>query len=187
VAEIEIKGVAIRTFFQVVHDRKGDAEIEAELRRALPERESDALHSPVLASSWYPISIYRELHRAAQTLLKSGSELSRQIGHDGVARDFRGVYRVLAGVLQPHWLISWAPRMYNRYFRGGRLVVSEARAGFASGQWSGCIGFDKNIWLDMIGSCEASLEACGAQHVRHRLVEGGGDDDKDAVIEFRWV
>lgn len=185
-SEIEIKGVAIRTFFEVMREKTGPG-VEAELRMELPAREREALHDPVLAASWYPIGVYRELHRAAQRAAKGGSELSRQIGRDGVARDFQGVYRLLAGALQPHWLISWAPRMYGRYFRGGRLDVPEARKGFARGEWRGCVGFDKNLWLDMIGSSEASLEACGATHVRTRVVDGGGDGDTDAVVEFRWL
>lgn len=185
-AEIEIKGVAIRTFFEVLRERSGPG-IERELRRDLPPVHRDALHDPVLAATWYPIGIYRELHLAAQRALKAGGELSRQIGRDGVSRDFQGVYRLLAGALQPHWLISWAPRMYGRYFRGGTLDVLEARKGYARGEWRGCVGFDKNLWLDMIGSCEASLEACGATHVRHRLVDGGGDGDTHATVEFRWL
>lgn len=186
--EIEIKGVAVRTFFEVMRDRLPElSNVSHALRSELPEREREALHDPVLAATWYPIGIYRELHLAAQRIAKGGSELSRQIGRDGVARDFQGVYKLLAGALQPHWLISWAPRMYGRYFRGGQLAVTEARKGFACGRWTGCAGFDKNLWLDMIGSSEAALEACGATHVRHRIVEGGGDGDPNATVELRWL
>ncbi|MCC6876561.1 MAG: hypothetical protein IT378_19820, partial [Sandaracinaceae bacterium] len=173
-AEIEIKGVAIRTFFEVMRDRVGP-NVERALRAELPPAQREALHDPVLASSWYPIGLYRELHLAAQRLTKSGSELSRHIGREGVSRDFQGIYKLLVGALSPHWLMSWGPRMYGRYFRGGSLAVPEAREGFSRAEWRGCAGFDKNLWLDMIGSTEATLEACGATHVRQRIVEGGGD------------
>jgi hypothetical protein len=186
VGEIEIKGVAIRTFFEVMRDRIGP-HVERALRQELPEAQRNALHEPVLASSWYPIAIYRELHLAAQRMLKTGHELSRQIGRDGVSRDFQGIYKMLAGAISPHWLMSWGPRMYTRYFRGGSLEVPEARSGFGRAEWRNCAGFDRNLWLDMIGSVEATLEACRATHVRYRLLEGGGDGDTHAIVEFRWV
>lgn len=186
VGEVEIKGVAIRTFFEVMRDRTHER-IEKALRDDLSPSAREALHDPVLAASWYPISVYRELHAAAQRATKGGTELSRQIGREGVARDFQGVYRLLAGALAPHWIVSWAPRVYARYFRGGAFEVPEARSGYARGELSGCHGFDKSLWLDMTGSIEAVLEACGAEHVRNRVVEGGGDGDHRLVIEFRWT
>jgi len=60
--EVEIKGVAIRTFFEVMRDRM-QRDVDRELRAELPSWARDAAHDPVLAATWYPIGLYRELHR----------------------------------------------------------------------------------------------------------------------------
>ena len=183
-SEIEIKGVAVRSLLQVLADEHGDG-FTTELSAVVEEPFREALGGPILAATWYPIGLYRAIHQGTQTRLHAGPELSKALARRAVSRDFTGVYRMLAGTLKPEWLMSWSPRQYRRYFRGGQATVPEARAGYSRFALRGCHGFDRSLWMDMAGSCEAILEACGATHVRSRLASGG--DGPDGDLEFFWL
>ena len=182
--EIEIKGVAVRSLLEVLRERFGEGIVD-ELKGVMAEEDARHLDAPVLASTWYPIRFYRALHNAAQRQLSRGPELARSLAQEAVGRDFKGVYRLVAGTLKPEWLLAWAPRQYRRYLRGGVVTLPEIRAGYARMEMRECHGFDRSVWMDIMGSGEAILTACGATHLRARIKEGGEGDE--AVLEFFWV
>lgn len=183
--EVEVKGIALRGVLDLATERVGPGFLD-ELKAALSPEHAQLLEGPLLAVSWYPIVIYRELHALAQKRLHRGTDLARELSRDAVARDFEGVYKVVAGALKPEWLMSFAPRQFKRYFKGPEALVEEARDGYARWRVSECHGFDASLWEDVVGGCVAILEACGAKRVRAKVTRGGSGLSH-ATMEFFWV
>ncbi|WP_437575576.1 hypothetical protein [Sorangium sp. So ce887] len=42
------------------------------------------------------------------------------------------------------------------------------------------------MWTEVIGSCEQLPELGGANHVRQRVIGGGGDDDAGLDLTAHW-
>jgi hypothetical protein len=140
----------------------------------------------VFSGNWYPLAWYADLHRAAQKAAGAGPELARTIGLEATKDDLSGIYRIFLLVVSPEFVLSKAPLLFNTYYDTGTMAVSEAMRGRARAQFSGCTGFDRNLWLDLQGSCQAGLEAAGARDVVISLTAGGGDGDATMEIEARW-
>lgn len=141
----------------------------------------------LVSSGWYPVALYCELQALAQQVLQRGSELARRIGYVNLKRDLSGPYRVLVFLLTPEAIISGTPRIMQHYWRGGRVAVTEARDGMAAAHFRGWHGFDRNVWLDLIGAAEAAIEVAGGESVRSRVVSGGRDGDDELDLELRWT
>ena len=109
-------------------------------------------------------------------------ELSREATRD----DFRGIYRLLTFVLSPEFLMRRSPGIFGRYYDTGTLVVPEARAGRCRAIYSGCEGFDRVLWEDVIAGSSAILEVCGAKEIRATRVRGGGDGDTELEVLAEW-
>lgn len=181
---VDIKGVALRSLLEVLDARYG-GELRQALMESVPAETREVLEEPVLASKWYPVTVYRDVHVAAQRAMGSGPPMARELARAAVIRDFEGVYRHVVGVLRPHWLMGWAPRQINRYFRGVGVDMEEVRAGYARATLFSFHGFDESMWEDMIGSMEAILEVCGGRGIEGRILRGGGRSSF-AQIEFQW-
>ena len=49
------------------------------------------------------------------------------------------------------------------------------------------VGWDENLWNELVGSCESLLTIAGGQHVRSRMVSGGGNGDQEMITEAHWA
>lgn len=184
--EIHAKGINFRTFFSVLRRLRGEDVVTRTLRQ-LPDPIRDAIQPDrIRPSEWQPISWYRELHLAACVTTGEGPSLSRLIGYEAVKEDLTGPLRALAFVLSPQAVIRRGPRIFRTYYRPGEMYVLEARPGTIRAQWSGCSGFNLNLWQDMIGGCEGVLRVCGAQRVDIRVISGAGDSDSRAEVLALW-
>ena len=76
--------------------------------------------------------------------------------------------------------------LFTHYFQTGKLEVSEVRAGYVRGLWSGCVGFDRNVWNATIGGCQAALELAGAKQLETHVESGGGDGDASMIAIGTW-
>jgi hypothetical protein len=184
--EPQIKGVGVRGLLTAVNHLYGSDtyllminETHAELQRAVR-------NNAILPSGWYPLWYYRELHRATQVVTKGGPEIARAIGRQATHDDFRGVYRVLTFILSPQSLIRRAPGIFNRYYDTGRLEVPRAIHGSAHARFSGCAGFNRDLWEDTVGGCTGVLEVCGGRNVEIKLISGGQDNDDGCEFEAVW-
>jgi hypothetical protein len=186
-AEPHVKGVAFRSTLNALRGVRGSDAVAATLDQLeAPFAESLRLGG-LSASAWYPLASYRALLAAARRATRSGPELLRALGREASLTDFRGVYRVVAFVLSPQRLIAQAPRAWALYFDSGAIEIVEAREGMARARYTNCAGFDRNVWERAIGGSLGLLEVCGAQHVRLRVVSGGGDGDDSLDLEARWI
>lgn len=185
--EPQVKGIAFRSTLDGLRSLRGPAAVAATLDRLGGPFAESLRFGGVGLSAWYPLALYRALLTAARGATHSGPELLRAVGREASLADFRGVYRIIAFVLSPQRLIAQAPRAWALYFDAGTLEIVEAREGMARARYTKCAGFDRNVWERAIGGSLGLLEVCGAQHVRLRVVSGGGDGDDSLDLEARWI
>ncbi|MBI5478957.1 MAG: hypothetical protein HY906_08885 [Deltaproteobacteria bacterium] len=184
--EPRAKGVNFHTFIKILRRLRGDRIAEATLDLAPPELSRNFRAGLVFSGNWYPLSWYADLHRAAQKAAGAGPDLARTIGFESVKDDLAGIYRIFLLVVSPEFVLSKAPLLFSTYYDTGTMAVSEAARGQARAQFTGCTGFDRNLWLDVQGSCQAGLEAAGARDVAINLIAGGADGDTSMELEARW-
>src|SRR6266513_1975023 len=172
--ESEIKGLSLRNYPIVLRAMRGDevadrllASLSTELRRGLEM-------GTIIAGGWYPVAYKRELHRVGAKVTGEPG-FARIISNEMTKRDLRGIYRTFLRIARPRFVLSLASRIFSTYFRPGMMRVVERRAGFVTAQLSDCFGFDANMWQDVFGGCEATLELAGAKTVRMRITDGGDE------------
>ncbi len=184
--EVRTKGVSLRSFLATLERLRGRDAVDRTV--ALLDRDvRDALtYGQVVPSGWYPLAWHRALHDAAQRACGAGPELARRIGQEGTRADFQGVYKFVAAILSPETLLKQAPRVWRTYWDGGELEVLEARTGYARAAFRDCVGFDRNLWQNVLGGIETTLEVAGARAVSLRVISGGGERDAQMEIEARW-
>lgn len=154
----------------------------------VPEDLAEGLaYGRIIAGGWYPIGWLSALHDAAQEVSGSGRELARKLGYMGSKSYFRGVHRVFISFMDPGFVIGKSPMVFRKYYDTGTAEVVERNSGNCLLRFSGCAGFDGNIWQGLIGACEAVLELSGAKNIRLRAVSGGGDADTDAEVSAYWT
>ena len=186
--EPKVKGIAFRTIVQCFTEMHGDESREAALKLlSEPLRESFE-KKLLLASNWYPIGWYRATFSAFREAQRAGAELPREIGRRGARRDMKAVYKqVLLKMVSPQALLALSSRLFKSYFDTGLMHIKEARTGYVHATWTGCEGWDENLWAELAGSCEALLEMAGARHVRLRVIRGGRTGDDACEMEAHWV
>jgi hypothetical protein len=183
---VRAKGIAFWSFLTTLERVRGTDDHQATLAE-LPREISEPLRNgEVVATGWYPIAWYRELHAAMNRACRQeGFELSHRIGRDSALADFRGIYRLLLRVVSSEMLVSQAPRLFRLYFEGGNVAMAETGKGLGVIEFSGWHGFDRAMWSDVTGGIEGVLVARRAANVRHRVLSGGGAE-ANFKIEYRW-
>lgn len=185
--ETTLKGVNYRSFMKAFETLRGKESVDAMLAD-LPDELGDGLrYGRLVASGWYPVAWYRQMHASAQRVTGAGPELARAIGRQSRIEDFRGVYRLLAFVLSPEVLVAKGAMIYRLYDSMGLVDIQEARAGMLRVRYHQCVGYDANIWESSLGGTVGILESCGAVALRVQIVEGGRDGDDAMIFEARWV
>lgn len=185
--EVLCKGVNFRGVLAACESLLGGS-IAEEVEAKLTGEFGDHLRTGrVLASSWYPIAWYVELHETIARVTGRGPRVAGELAARAVEEDFSGVYRALLMVLKPERLFRWGPRVFSTYWRGPQLEVLEARPGLACARYTGMRGASAAVWMDLFMSSERALELCGALAVRRREILGGGPADEHAEVEYRWA
>ena len=141
----------------------------------------------VRAEEWYPIERYRELLAAIVQVSGEGAELLRSIGFECSRADLSGMYKFFGRLLRPQTLFSGSMRLFKSYYDTGEVWVVAASEGAAHALWKECRGFDENMWLEVVGSCAAILEAGGGRNVELRVVNGGKRQDSYMELKATWV
>jgi hypothetical protein len=183
-----VKGLAFRTIDRCYTELRGPGARDA-ARNAMPIELCDAFrYGTILAASWYPIDWYRQTLTAFRLASGDGPELARDIGKLAARHDMAAVYKqVFAKLVSPQALLAMSQRMFNTYYDTGRFEIVESRKGFVHARCRNCLGWDQNMWMELLGSCEALLEIAGAGSVRLRLLAGGTDGESHAELEARWA
>lgn len=185
--EPKVKGVAFRTI-ELCYERLRGPEARNRARELMPPEVADAFrYYTVLASSWYPISWYRETFRAFRAGTNEGPELAREIGKLAARHDMSGVHKqILAKLISPQALLSMSQRVFNTYYDTGRFEIGASEPLHVQARCANCVGWDHNMWMELAGSCESLLEIAGARRVVLHILAGGQDGNAHATFEARW-
>jgi len=185
--EPKVKGVAFRTI-DLCFDRLRGSEARDRARTLMPAELAEAFrYYTLLAASWYPISWYRETFRAFRASTGDGPELAREIGRLAARHDMSGVHKqILAKIISPQALLGISQRVFNTYYDTGRFEILKSERGYVQARCSNCVGWDHNMWMELIGSCESLLAIAGARNIEMRTVAGALDGYTYASLEARW-
>ncbi len=179
-----MKGVAFRTVMTVIAKERSRESVDAALAR-MPGEAGDALrYGTIIAAGWYPIAWYRALWSAICAATGEGEDLVRAMGRAAIDHDFGTVYRALFRMLSPRTLVTTGVKHFSHIYDTGSVTVTEAQSASVRIQWTGCTGFDRNMWVEILGSCERLAELAGGTTARGFILEGGDGDRCAAVV--RW-
>lgn len=189
--EPQIKGLSTRSVFQALTTLRGEhvaSEVVEHLIGQQNTREfGEALHfGGVVASTWYPLAWHAQLMRAIRHVTGEGPELVWALGRQSTASDLSTVHKIFLGLLAPHTVLNISPRLFGSYYDTGAVEVMEARKGFGRVEWRGCRGFDSNLWTEILGGCEALLDASGAKRIQIDRLQGGGNNQDFMRASASW-
>lgn len=184
--EARTKGLNFRAFTASLERLHGKDAVNATLDAA-PREVRDAVRlGQIIASGWYPIAWYRELHLAAQRTLNVGVELPRAIARDATNHDFNTIFRLALKMLSVETAFGQVHRLVTLYYEGGKAEKLSVRPGVGQVRFTGWVGFDRNIWEDLAASTEVVASLCGGKNVRKYVIAGGQDGSESLDLELRW-
>jgi hypothetical protein len=185
--EIRGKGLTLATSLDAIARLCGDDARAATIAGLSILEARDTVQSGRLQpSAFYPIAWQRDIHTSAQRVTARGRELSRAIGYEGMRQDLLGIHRVIRTLLSPETLVRLGGRMWTSYFSGGHVALPICSPGLIRAEFSACHGFDRNLWENIVGSCQAVVESAGGSDVELSTLRGGADSPS-MVVEARWL
>jgi len=181
-----VKGVAFLSVLSVVEKLAGADKREA-VASGLSREARDAIqYGRLIKGGWYPIEWYKELLGLVRTVTGEGPLFMRRVGAEALRADLTGVFSFLVKLVSPAMALSGSARTFSSYYDTGKVTITESRKGYAVAEWTGCVGFDQNMWQELVGSAESLLEMSGAKSVRVRVSEGGRNDDDNLRMVAHW-
>lgn len=179
-----VKGVAFRSVFNVAEEMLGSDEFSRILMK-MPIEERHMLQYSIVNTGWYRTPLYSFLLRTLRDEAGGGDdEFVKKIGAASIRRDINGVYRMIFKIFSPETVFSVAGRMFTSYYSHGRLEI-EAGAGEAKAYYTGCHGFDRLLWTELLGCGEELIRSAGGKNPKMDIV--GGGDGPDCVMRLRWT
>jgi len=171
------RGQAFRSLLGAIGATCDSAALDEVLALLPTEAGSLLRRSEIVGTAWYPVEWLAALHAAAQAVTGRGPELARELGRDAMRMDARGIYQFVLRFVSPESLIRHAQLLVGLYVEGPRLTVGRVvpGEGHVTFRFDNALGYDSNVWLGVLGSCEALIELAGAYAPRARCVDGGGD------------
>jgi hypothetical protein len=181
-----MKGLSLLNYLRVFEAQFGPS-CRDELLSRLPGSLRDMLSDgEVVANGWYPVSWKCALHQAALDL-HGDMGLARHMGYEMTKRDLSGIYALLVRVaVSPEDVLPLSARILGRYLRPVKLAVEEIKPQSVRFAFTDGAGFTRELWEDLVGGCQASLEIAGARHVHVRIQAGGQTGDQHARCVARW-
>jgi hypothetical protein len=183
----QVKGLAFRSVVKALEQLRGKATADAVLQKLPPQLAEGIRYGTITATGWYPIDWYRELFQSIVATTGEGDRIVREIGRESAKLDMSGVYKYVFKLLTPRAIFELSTRLFSNYYDTGAVRIVESRSGFVHVRWSGCKGFDRNLWLEVVSSCETYLELARASNVRTRIVAGAGADDVNMDVQAFWT
>ncbi|MGE0324236.1 MAG: hypothetical protein AB7K71_14460 [Polyangiaceae bacterium] len=187
----QIKGLSTRSVFQALATLRGPEVGTAVIERLGQSAQTQQLGEllrlgGILASTWYPLEWHGQLMRAIRQVTGEGPELIWALGRESTAADLSSVHKLFMGLLAPHTVLSISPRLFGNYYDTGTVAVTESRKGYGLVEWTGCRGFDANLWTEILGGCEALLDAAGAQSIEIQRLQGGANNQDFMRASASW-
>ena len=182
-----MKGQNFHSVLWALAELRGQEFRDAVLTNVVGEAGDALRYGTLLSSNLYPVAWYRDLFHAALAKVPESPTFARDVGKVSAARDVKGVYRIVFRALSTETLVKQSGRLFKLFYEGGQVDVQEVRSGFARVRYSECRGFDRNLWLDLLGGSEGVLTAAGARDLRFRIEAGGGDGHDHLQATVTWA
>ena len=142
-------------------------------------------HRSLVATGWYPVAWYCDIWRGIRESTGEGVSIARTLGRESFRQDLNLVHKFALSLLSPETVMSIGTRLTAKYYRPTR-VSFEMSGGVAYAHYADCIGWDENMWAEIVAGIELMLELAGAKNISIRLIEGAQARDDFAVFEGRW-
>jgi hypothetical protein len=168
---------------RAVRKHWGEAAVEALAARPGNDVYEALRYGRIVSVGWYPVGWYCELYKAASSF---GTDLSREVGYDTLLHDFTTTQRHVLSLFAPDTVLSHAPRLMSMYWRGGAVEALHLQASSGRVRCSGWVGFDRNVWQDVVGGLRAILVASDARDVVGCVIAGGRDHSRNLELELTW-
>jgi len=180
------KGTCWRSLLAAVTELHGPGAVDRVVA-ALPSDLGERVRSKsLLTSQWYPLEWFKTTYGTARQVLGGGPSFARDVGRVSTIDDLKGIYKVFLLFISPQYFLSKAPLMFNSYYSVGRMIVLDPQPRSVGARLEGCVGFDLNLWEDVLGVAEGSLTAAGAKEVQVELLSGGRDGDTGCEMRATW-
>lgn len=181
------KGVCFHAYRDLTLRHHGETGFEQVLGGLSSDLRTQLSYGGIVKGGWYPLAWYLELHATCRQRLGLGLSWPRQIGRESTLEDLSsGVLQLLVKVLSPESLIRQGGSVFNRYYERGTLRVDSPQPGRAVCRFEGCVGFDENLWQDVLGGIEGAMVSCQVRNLRIHTAEGARSGDANALFELFW-
>jgi hypothetical protein len=180
-----VKGVAFRSVIASLEELRGAAAVESMYAR-LPEAARGTVRYSIVNTGWYGIELYRALLEAIEAEGADQPNFLRRIGGLSIRRDITGVYRVLFKILSPETILALSGKLFGHYYDTGSVEIAEGRSGYARAEYVGCRGFDRRMWLEILGSAEELLTFGGAKNLEIDITRGGAAGSNFCTFVATW-
>ncbi len=180
--DTRVKGQGFRGILQAVDLMFGSSTLADVRTRLEPETKLDGL----VASGWYPLAWYRDLHRAAALALPAESDLAYALGREAMRQDLNGVYRFVLRLLGPDRTFRHAEKVLSTYWENARFTLLEEAPGRIVAKYSGMHGLDDACWRDLVGGTTVIAETTMGKGARLTVLQGGRRGHDSMTAELLW-
>lgn len=184
--EPHVRGVVLKTYREILHERFGAPGYESVLE-AVQDETRGVLGDMIIATEWYPNRMIVDLYETIVRVHYAGKpEGIRELGKISSQRDLRGVFKIFVVVVSPQYLVSKTASVWSRYFDHGKVEITDQRRGFCRGKFTGVQSRSEAFWQEILGSCIGAIEAAGGKNAVPAIVAGGTASDTSMEAEMRW-
>lgn len=157
------------------------------IRALLREEVVDpTLYRAIVASGWYPVSWYRELHRAAEEAMPQERDLAKRLGEEAMKLDLSRVYAFILRVLGPDRTFRHAERALSTYWEGARVSILDRGDEWISARFHEMPGLDERLWQDVLGGTRVVVSRSVGEEVTITILSGGRTGADYLELEVRW-
>lgn len=166
-----IRGQAFRSSLHVMEELLGPGGRERVLVALSPELRDAFQYGRIVSAAWFPISWYRDFHRAVATVAPGTADIHKQIGRVSAEQDIRGVYKFILSFASPSFAVTQTGRLLGTFIKTVKHEVISQQPDSVALRLE-IPGMSRALWEDTSGAAETALRICGGKsprvHIRTR-------------------
>jgi hypothetical protein len=182
--EIKLKGSVLWGVINALEKGAGPDARTAILKDLDGELGEGVQTRSIIATGWYPIAWHRQL--LGSVMRHGGPTAMRETVKLSTRENVSTIHRILVRMLSPDTLVKQGTRLFSSFFEAQAITTVE-KPGYSKIEWTGCRGFDKNVWLAQTQSVEELVAMAGAKVKRRTVISGGTDLDDTMLLELVYA
>ncbi len=180
-----IKGISVLDAVKAVKARAGEDGYNRVVA-ALDDEARQALGSPLLATSWYPLDAFVRFLRADLAVTAGGDERVLVERSEAVIdRQLRGIYRLFIKLGSPEFVLKRISTVHMAYFNGITAEIVSLTPGRGVIRYIGFEPEHRLIGHIVIGFFRKALAISGAKDVHAAFATPIGAPEADLVVTWR--